>query len=1140
MSKILKAVVLIIFSFFIAVMAVHKWFEGGTIIYYWDSLLSFDLTHSLHFLDTWDSNIFPGDFGFGWAWIPYVLPTSLFAELFSSLSTAQFLLYISFIMLSIISYYLFLSYLASYLKINKNKYISLGIISFSIIYSLNLYTFYYAYFMFNPQIYIYSMLPFNFLCLIKLFPLDKNNQHKRSFWLFAFFLSELFLIPGFISYIYLAQYLIIIFIYLFFYFFTSNTKLISRKTLNICLFFLLVVLINSWWFSPIISILAKQYESQASLGTSIYLDVNAQGSTLLNILRILGSPMMINNAFSWNEFYVSGSVFTLPIFLLPFLIVFLMLRLKNIKNKNILIYFLFLLLMFIFIMKAGNPPLSWILRFAFDYIPFFGAFRDAYQKAGLFYFFSYFVLTGVGLMLLLDYLIRYKMKKTIFATFFLVLCVTAIITGPFFIFSYDNVKKVNFTYGNKDYVFSSKTQIPVEYYDLKLNLEKECQRTTTLVIPKTSIISNAVWEKTGYSYVGQEILNRLINCSFLNTQFIQNKPDSFNMSPYLMLQKDNLQDFKNFLVQNQIGLVLVKKDNVPFYYTNYLNLNDIDPEKIAFGLEKDEEFNKIYENTYFKLFKLNTIKDFNYGFSTPSRLVYTNLQLNSGEEFEILSRQIGAVEGYIIVSENTLLKQFSEKISDYSSVANCVGCIKINAKLPQVDDDSFIKKIKTVIKTIIGKTNPVILTDEDKISYSLIHTQNEFLNLFKKIDNGTTGEVKDQASKYILSFRDTINNLNSLNSDFFTKNNKSIEVINFLIPQQEKLINFVTGGNFNPTKINPLRDNELNTQILYLLSYIEKSINDIKNNIWETDYIEKVYRMRLDISHTGDYRCFAEARNSNLNINKVTINNNELSLPGYITLSKGSFQAEIKYNVKNILELDSLQENVGGINEIKAGLLKNGSYHIGFTLNEESEGTYVLLLSKGKLDLNEIRDGVHDKNSIVFGTILKKSNKQQAFSKEFNVNNFDHPVYYFYVINLDTNSNNPSIYNDFIISPEVGNDDVRLYCLLETSKKQTTGRILDVRKNSPMKYELKMSKNFSGFLAFNQTYNKDWIAYPIDDNKKNYYHFSSSYSNAWYIDSPTDTIIIEYIGYKKTIRNAFILVAVFILTLILYIRLNKK
>jgi len=31
--------------------------------------------------------------------------------------------------------------------------------------------------------------------------------------------------------------------------------------------------------------------------------------------------------------------------------------------------------------------------FAFKYIPFFDAFRNAYQKAGLYYMFSYFILS---------------------------------------------------------------------------------------------------------------------------------------------------------------------------------------------------------------------------------------------------------------------------------------------------------------------------------------------------------------------------------------------------------------------------------------------------------------------------------------------------------------------------------------------------------------------------------------------------------------------------------------------------------------------------------------------------------------------------------------------------------------------------
>jgi len=336
----------------------------------------------------------------------------------------------------------------------------------------------YSYFLFNPQAFILSILPINILSLFKLFPLnevpikdsffpkDKKSllvtNRKKILWVLVFFLSGLFMTSGFTTYIFLAQYFILILFYLILHLFFARKKLFSRYTLIVILFFLMVILMHWWWFFPSLLAFKDLYQSQSSLGTTVYFDVGSIKSNLLNSLRLFGSPMMNNNPFSWDNFYTENRWFTLPLFLFPFLIIYALLKVKKNRNIGIFFYFLIILLGSLFIVKLGNPPLAWITKFSFEHIPFFGAFRDAWHKAGLFYIFAYFPLSFIGFAFLTKVLIE-KKQYFLLKISFLILVVTGIVvTGPFFLFSYDNIKKINFTYQDKQYTFSAKTKVPPE------------------------------------------------------------------------------------------------------------------------------------------------------------------------------------------------------------------------------------------------------------------------------------------------------------------------------------------------------------------------------------------------------------------------------------------------------------------------------------------------------------------------------------------------------------------------------------------------------------------------------------------------------------------------------------------------------
>jgi len=1148
-------VLVIILSLIVAFVAVYKWFEGGTILYYWDTNLPLDIKNSIQdFFFYWHSNVFPGGSGNGWSWLPYSLSVAALLKLFGNLSLTQALLYFSFIFLSIVNFYLLLNYLLITvvgLDIEKNA-IFYKIISFlfAIFYALNLYTFYYSYFMFNPQIYIYSLLPLNILALFKLYPLGKKGglSNTPNKWLFLFLTTLIFMSPGFTTYVFLGQYLLLLFFYLSLYWFVGKYKLLSHKTLQIFLFLVLILLTQWWWFFPSLLGFKELYLSQSALGTSVYFDISSIRSNLLNSVRLFGSPMMNNNPFSWDSFYNSNLLFPFTLFLFPFLIIFTFARIKEIKNKIYLVYFLTIFLFSLFIVKLGNPPFVWLTRFAYDSVPFFGAFRDAWHKAGLFYTFSYFILSSIGFYLVVKVLLEEKRKKLFLGVSFFALIIAGIaVTAPFFLFSYDNIKKIDFLYDGKKYTFSAKTKIPPEYYQLKSVLEKSCNGTSVLVIPKGSMISSAVWGEYGNSYVGQDILNHLIVCNFLNTLLLQNGPDSSNFTPYIMLENGDFAGFKNFLLQNQIGLVLIRKDNVPYYYTNYLNFSRINPSLTARTINKDSDFKEVYENDFFKLYKLNNIEK-NYGFALPSTMLFTNQALSSGIDYAVLSKQMGVKKSSVIMNKDNLMK-YQSLVNFYVSKANCVGCVKITPSdfLAEVDN-SLKGKLKKLLKPLIArfKKAPVLSLDE-KISYDIVGANNDFASLMTALKVKDSSNARKYIIDYISSFEKIRNLIRKYNNDFFSKNNKYLEERNFLLAQNNSLSSYLK-ANIN------FRDSQIRGQLYFLLSSQNEELGFLNKNIWETDFKNKVYKMRLDIPADGLYSCGVYSTNNGLNIAGISIDN--LSQPikiatfsGIYKFSKGSYPVSLDYSVSQVINIPNIQYKPGGFKEIALGVLRNGTYHIRFEKNSTSKTKVAIVISKGKLKLDVFKNdellGVPN-DRFVFVSTSDDFRDENIFERTFGINAFVDENYYLYFFPLESKfSDNTKIeYKNFSLEYTISNDDIQFSCSL--NKSSGTDGFADkirVEKINPTFYKVRLPQDYKGgFLTFNQTYGADWQAYTQAKGKKHVFdHFSNAYANGWYIDNVENKeIIVEFTRQKLIFKNAIATFFGFIVLIFLYIKIRKK
>ena len=1155
------SILIVILSLITAFAAVYKWFEGGTILYYWDTLLPFSEEYASAFFSTWYSVIFPGIGGAGLSWVEYIFSISLLERLFSSLSVAQSMLYMLFISLSIITFYILSNYLLeTIVKPDRERNIY-KIISFlfAVFYSLNLFTFYYSYFLFNPQAFILSILPINILSLFKLFPLnevpikdsffpkDKKSllvtNRKKILWVLVFFLSGLFMTSGFTTYIFLAQYFILILFYLILHLFFARKKLFSRYTLIVILFFLMVILMHWWWFFPSLLAFKDLYQSQSSLGTTVYFDVGSIKSNLLNSLRLFGSPMMNNNPFSWDNFYTENRWFTLPLFLFPFLIIYALLKVKKNRNIGIFFYFLIILLGSLFIVKLGNPPLAWITKFSFEHIPFFGAFRDAWHKAGLFYIFAYFPLSFIGFAFLTKVLIE-KKQYFLLKISFLILVVTGIVvTGPFFLFSYDNIKKINFTYQDKQYTFSAKTKVPPEYYELKSYLFGKCDGTAILEIPKNSMISSAIWQKYGTSYVGQDILTHFIPCNFISTQILNNGPDSFIFSPYMMLEKGDFAGFKNFLLQNQIGFVLIRKDNIPYYYTNYIYLSNASPALTMGFLNKDNDFKKTFENDFFTLYSVESLDgNYSYGFSLPTSIVYTNSSLNSGHDYVSLSKQLANKREYLVINKNEDFKKYSSFVNLYAPVANCVGCVKISSSAIKPPDESFLRKLKDLVKQLIRKNSTDSLSQDKKISYSIIDSTKEFSKMMEALEQKDLQGSKNYISSYIKKLENIDVLFKNYKASFFDLNNKKTEIKNFLRAQNEKLSDYLNFGVV-------IKNDQIRGQLYLLLSIQNSKLAEIEKTIWETDFKNKIYRMRLDIPKEGKSSCTVDNYNNGLKIENFSLGSIKYDKNSTISafLSKGSYPVSINYSTNSIINISSLKQKSGEVKEINLGNVPNGLYKVSFSAGSISKQKIAIAITNNKLNPKILESfgssDIPQNDFIIIDTGSFFSDKN--YEKYFSVSSLDKKNYYLYLFSLNPQSEQEDHleYKDIFIERAAEGGDIQFFCKLESPNLSSTPAIKVIKKSS-VKYRVLIPKgqNIGKFLVFNQSYGTDWEAFEYKYGEKRIFpHFNSGYANAWFIDSHEGREInVVFNQQSLIIKNFFITIILFAIALFLFLKYKDR
>lgn len=200
-----------------------------------------------------------------------------------------------------------------------------------------------------------------------------------------------------------------------------QVKIHGRKEISrlaILTLFLLTVflLVNSFWFLPLISRTVTAYgQSLASIGgisgVIAWSSVISKSTSFLNLLRLQGIPDWYENPLHpYSGIFLNNLMLILASFLIPIIVFSSLFIVRKVKEYRPYVLFFALLALVAAIFTAGShPPFGGLYNALLAFVPGFAVFRTPFYKFGPALWFSYAYLFSFSLYFLL---LRFKRLRT--------------------------------------------------------------------------------------------------------------------------------------------------------------------------------------------------------------------------------------------------------------------------------------------------------------------------------------------------------------------------------------------------------------------------------------------------------------------------------------------------------------------------------------------------------------------------------------------------------------------------------------------------------------------------------------------------------------------------------------------------------
>lgn len=321
----------------------------------------------------------------------------------------------------------------------------------------------------------------------------------------------------------------------------------------------LYVLLNAYWIFSYVYYLFGFYGRdlglaggpEGALGWAAYL---SKGANFINIFRGQGVPEWYLNPYhAYAENFLSNPILIIASFFFP-LAAFAALFLVREKREKFFIY-LFALITFIALIFTSGPQSQFGLIFEvmMKYIPGFAIFRSAFYKFGYAFWFSYAILIGFSLDILLSKL--EKLKGGVVAGLILVGFIVAylfyhypVLNGSFLDYSHEPGKEL-----------STRIRVPQYIFDFGKWVNNQNFIKRFLVVPEVSETGYIAYD---WGYWSMAPINSLMaKTSIVQNTFLIPQSERFLMRQmYSALLRRDIKSFMDFADVFAIDSIVVHED----------------------------------------------------------------------------------------------------------------------------------------------------------------------------------------------------------------------------------------------------------------------------------------------------------------------------------------------------------------------------------------------------------------------------------------------------------------------------------------------------------------------------------------------------------------------------------------------------
>lgn len=883
--------------------------------------------------------------------------------------------------------------------------------------------------------------------------------------------------------------------------------------------------INAYWILPQIHLFFSGYGSNLLSAGGIegiigWESIITKNAGFMNLFRLQGMPDWYDNnlhqyaaVFIKNPFLIVFS-FIFPLILLLGLLHHQRLFIEKKSNKFVILFLL--LLLFGFIFTAGSKsPFGFLYILFIKYLPGFAIFRSGFYKFGEVLWFSYIVLIGFYLNLLLLKFVKNK-KLYIFLGIFSFIFILAY-HFPFF--------SGNFFIWNAP--FTTKVTVPNYVNDMANYINKLPADTRILLLPESDNQFSA--DSYQWGFFSLDFLPKLST----NRSIISNAGQDKDIisAIYRAINQNNEKDFLQLVNLAGINKILWRDD---ILYSDK-KTNGKSFSKIRNNLEN---FKEILSEKQTGAWELYSIKSFGYApsFYVPENFIYSYSRTLSS--WEIFNDKSVGIKSAIVFADQTV-----DQIWDQSSFhgrdtveADCVLC------RPNEMGDLKAKIIMPSIRLL-----------PDSPLYFLISSKEEKArNLYKnlpsqRIDFDISIAGKRMAEIIQLASRDsnkelpeeliikTIENYKILINDAVQQSN--------LLPENVKnstlikILSYIDVHRSTLAKIDNrhgLAEMELGELSIFIQQHVSSFLEE---KIWMTvPYGDRIAYM-VDLKATDNYDL--TIKDSVVIPTKIQIDGEDRSSLSNIYLTAGSHKLALIYPIS-----DNLLTTSGKLNgDFNLDFNENVKFGI---KNFQEENTYLIYFDYRVID-GRLNFAIAENDRVSKDRLMKIGNDKPW--KKFNYTYKPTKGTAFVSLKFL-----PFSYGMYGASFELKNFTViksfapLVFLSRTVSMVNRNAPNIHFQRINPTKYIVKIEHASDPYvLSFQEAYNAEWKAY-IDDSRnffgaslflgifrkplfeKNHFEING-YANAWLIEQKGDyNIVVEY--YPQ--RFFYIGMAVSIATLCLY------